>query len=105
MSAGADAARVLEWYSRPTRPVLAAAGSRAANRCGLRDLHGLIWEWTSDFLDSALGEGAALTCGAASANAIDPSDYATFMRIAFRASLQPGYTLKNLGFRCARGTR
>jgi protein SCO1/2 len=50
------------------------------------------------------GEGrgdSALFCGGAGAKAVKPSDYATFMREAFRGSLEARYTVRNLGFRCA----
>ena len=40
-------------------------------------------------------------CGAGAALARDPRQYATFMRLAFRSSLQARYTTANLGFRCA----
>ena len=42
-------------------------------------------------------------CGAAAAEARDTGEYAAFMRFALRSSLEAGYTLHNLGFRCARG--
>jgi formylglycine-generating enzyme required for sulfatase activity len=32
----------------------------------------------------------------------DKQDYATFMRLAFRSSLEARYTMRTLGFRCAR---
>ena len=35
-------------------------------------------------------------------NSSDPSDYAAYMRYAFRFSLQARYTVANLGFRAAR---
>ncbi len=41
-------------------------------------------------------------CGGAAAAASDPSDYATFMRYAFRGSLEATHALHHLGFRCAR---
>ncbi|HEU4431586.1 MAG TPA: formylglycine-generating enzyme family protein, partial [Myxococcota bacterium] len=40
-------------------------------------------------------------CGSGSEGASDPEDYATFMRFAFRESLEPSYALHHLGFRCA----
>ena len=48
------------------------------------------------------GDQNALFCGSGGARAIDPSDSATFMRYAFRSSLKARYTVRNLGFRCAR---
>jgi formylglycine-generating enzyme required for sulfatase activity len=40
-------------------------------------------------------------CGAGAATAADATDYATFMRYAFRSSLRASYTVRNLGFRCS----
>ena len=105
-------AELARWYASPSPPVLPDAGAGRANLFGVRDLHGLIWEWTSDF-NSALVTGDArgdtglerqLFCGAGSLGAKDPGNYAAFMRFGFRSSLRAGYTVHNLGFRCAKGT-
>ncbi|MNL63509.1 Formylglycine-generating sulfatase enzyme [compost metagenome] len=72
-------------------------------------MHGLVWEWTSDFNSIFLsGESRKdkssdqnLFCGSASVNAADLMDYAAFMRYAFRGSLKAQYSTRNLGFRCA----
>ncbi len=109
-AARATERRILEWYGRPAPAVLPAAGSGEPNRFGVRGLHGLIWEWVLDFNEGMVaadgregppGEGA-LFCGAGAAGAADPGDYVGFMRNAFRSSLKASYTVKNLGFRCAR---
>ncbi len=101
---------VARWYGTPSPSVLAAAGSGKANLHGLRDLHGLVWEWTSDF-NSAIVTGDArgdtglerqLFCGAGSLGAKDPSNYPAFMRFGFRSSLKAAYTVHNLGFRYAK---
>ena len=69
---------------------------------------GNTWEWTADFNSAmALGDSTGangrsnLFCGAGfrSNNA---TDYAAFLRYSFRSSLRANYTLKTLGFRCAR---
>jgi formylglycine-generating enzyme required for sulfatase activity len=102
---------ILAWYAQPAiTAALASSGSGPANYWGIRDLHGTIWEWVYDYGASLVtadsrenGEGSANRfCGGAGANAQDPSDYAAFMRIAFRSSLQAAYTTSRLGFRCAR---
>ena len=103
-------ADVARWYSTPSPAVLPDAGAGRANLFGVRDLHGLVWEWTSDF-NSALVTGDArgdtgierqLFCGAGSLGAKDTWNYAAFMRYGFRSSLRAGYTVPNLGFRCAK---
>jgi formylglycine-generating enzyme len=66
-----------------------------------------LWEWTLDFnsiptSDSANDDTASsLFCGAG-ARARDARDYTAFLRYAFRSSLKANYTLRRLGFRCAK---
>lgn len=101
--------RILNWYSRPTPPFPEPVLSHAPNFFGVSDMHGLIWEWVGDFNSSLVtGESRGdsgldrnLFCGSSSIGAADPSDYAAFMRFAYRGSLQGRFTVKNLGFRCA----
>jgi len=40
---------ILQWYTTPTSASLRPAGAGRANLWGVRDLHGLVWEWVSDF--------------------------------------------------------
>jgi formylglycine-generating enzyme required for sulfatase activity len=98
------------WYGTPSPEVLPDAGGGRANFYGVRDLHGLVWEWTSDF-NSALvtgdargdtGPGRELFCGAGALGAQDRGNFPAFMRFGFRSSLRAGYTVHNLGFRCAK---
>lgn len=102
------AQRILSWYSRPGSP-LGRVGAQAANWWGVRDLHGLTWEWTLDF-NSVLASGdnrenggadALAFCGSGSLRAGDKEDYAAFMRVAFRSSLRGSFTMGTLGCRCA----
>lgn len=102
---------ILEWYGESAVWPLPAVTKKTANQIGIYDLHGLIWEWVEDFNSSMVtGESRAdvaldrnLFCGSGAANSADPSDYAAFMRYAFRSSLQAKYTVQNLGFRCVKG--
>jgi formylglycine-generating enzyme required for sulfatase activity len=101
---------ILQWYTTPTSASLRPAGAGRANLWGVRDLHGLVWEWVSDF-NTAMVTGDArsdagperqLFCGGGSQGATDVENYPAFMRDAFRSSLKANYCVKNLGFRCAK---
>ncbi len=100
--------RILSWYARPGATTMREVGQQAPNVYGLHDLHGLVWEWVQDFNASLVSadnrqEGDRETgrfCGGAAIGAADSSDYAAFMRFAFRSSLQGSYAVRNLGFRC-----
>ena len=96
--------------NRPVPKQLPAVGHSQANYWGVRDLHGLVWEWVVDF-NSALvtGESRAdanlerkLFCGSGVVGASDFTDYAAFMRFAFRGSVSAAYAGSNLGFRTVR---
>ena len=105
--------RILDWYSRPVRDVLPRVGSTFRNFYGAWDLHGLVWEWVTDFNTALVtGESRAdagldrsLFCGSGAAGAAEFKDYAAFMRYAYRSSLKANYTVANLGFRCAMDAR
>jgi formylglycine-generating enzyme required for sulfatase activity len=100
--------RVLSWYERPSQG-LGDVGQGEPNAWGVSDMHGLVWEWVADFNASMVGgarRGASARllgffCGGAAVEARSPSDYATFLRYAFRSSLSGDYTSSSLGFRCA----
>ena len=40
--------RILNWYSRPATDPLPTVGKSAPNIFGIRDLHGVVWEWVHD---------------------------------------------------------
>jgi formylglycine-generating enzyme required for sulfatase activity len=103
-------ARILAFYAEPAAaPSLRDVGRGHANFYGVYDLHGLVWEWIFDYGASLVASDSREKgdadrnrfCGTAGANAQAPSDYAAFMRIAFRSSLEAAYTTERLGFRCA----
>jgi sulfatase modifying factor 1 len=100
-------ARSLKWFAEPNGAGPGAIGG-PANGYGVRDLVGLVWEWTYDFNAYSTtaeqrdpnGKDSAV-CGGAAAGVPDASDYPAFMRYAMRASLKANYTADTLGFRCA----
>jgi formylglycine-generating enzyme len=102
--------RILAWYSQPSKRALAKVGTQRPNVYGVRDLHGLVWEWADDF--SALlvsadnrdqGDPDRLKfCGAGALSVNDRENYAVLMRVAMLSSLDGADATANLGFRCAR---
>lgn len=106
---GAFQQRILSWYATPAGALPGKVGTQPANIYGVADQHGLVWEWVDDFNSILLtGESRAdgsldrsLFCAAGVANSTNPSNYAAYMRYAFRSSLKANYTMGSLGFRCA----
>ena len=95
---------ILSWYENGSKG-LKNVRQNKTNFYGVYDMHGLIWEWTSDFNSSQITSGtlkAADFCGSGAVNSSDPSNYAAFLRYGIRTSLQPNFVLQNLGFRCAK---
>jgi len=102
--------QILDWYATPSSKALPGVGERPPNIWGVYDLHGLVWEWVEDFRNSVVvgdpregGDEERLRfCGSGAVTASDASDYASFMRFAFRSALEANYATRNLGFRCAK---
>ena len=102
-------AQILNWYSQPSNTPLHNVGGEA-NAYGVRDMHGLVWEWVDDFnalLVSAdsrnQGDPDKLQfCGAGAISLKDRDNYAVLMRVALLSSLGAADTTNNLGFRCVK---
>ena len=98
------------WYAEPSVAVLPAVGTAPPNVYGVRDLHGLVWEWVEDY--SALlvsadnreqGDPDELRfCGAGAISVSDRENYAMLMRVAMLSALEGADATANVGFRCAR---
>jgi formylglycine-generating enzyme required for sulfatase activity len=103
--------RILGWYAVPSSRRLPPVGKTPLNVYGVRDLHGLIWEWVEDF-GGLMVSGDSRTqgdpdklqfCGAGALSAERREDYPILMRMALLSSLEANFTTTNLGFRCAAG--
>lgn len=102
-------ARILAWYGSLTDAETASVGGEA-DAYGVRNMHGLVWEWVEDFngllldADSRVqGDAEKLRfCGAGALTMKDREDYALLMRIALLTSLEAAGSTANLGFRCVR---
>ncbi len=100
---------MLDWYSKPSNGALASVGG-AANLFGVRDLHGLVWEWVDDYAAMMVTSDSRdqndpdrlKFCGAGAMSLRDRDNYALLMRIAMLSSLKAADTTANLGFRCVR---
>jgi formylglycine-generating enzyme required for sulfatase activity len=102
---------ILGWYARPSQGDLGLApvGDETPNYYGIENLHGLVWEWTSDFNASFItadnradgDRSKSFFCGTGATGAARREDYAAFMRYAMRSSLGPEFAQGNVGFRCA----
>lgn len=103
---------LLSWYEK-SKFKGKEIGKTYKNYWGIYDLHGLVWEWTADFNSVPLSQDTRnsaegnnnLYCGGAAYGANDLKNYAAFMRYAFRSSVRGDYSIKNLGFRCAKSIK
>lgn len=101
--------RILGWYAQTSGGDLPDVGRTPANVYGVRDLHGLVWEWVEDYTGLMVssdsrnqGDPEKLKfCGASALSAENRDEYAVLMRIAMLSALEANYTTGNLGFRCA----
>jgi sulfatase modifying factor 1 len=104
---------VLSWYSRPVSATLPDVGRSPANYYGVRDLHGVIWEWVEDYAGMLVAgdnrqqsdPDALRFCGPGALTMEQKENCPTLMRIALLSSMQARYTGPAMGFRCATSVR
>jgi len=102
--------RILAWYSVPSGSALPEVGRSPADVHGVKNLHGLVWEWVEDHSAMLVsgdnrdqGDPELLRfCGAGALSMDDRENYAVLMRVAMLSALEADDTTRNLGFRCAR---
>ena len=99
---------ILDWYARPASAGLPAAGSTAPNFYGVRDVHGVVWEWVLDLGSMMVSADnreqgdpdMKRFCGTGALSMEQKENYAMLMRIATLSSMQASYTSSTMGFRC-----
>jgi formylglycine-generating enzyme required for sulfatase activity len=101
--------QILDWYSSSARGGLPDAGATPPNYYGVRDLHGVAWEWVLDagsmmVSDDSREQGdpdVNRFCGTGALSLEQKENYAMMMRIAMLSSMKAAYTSGSMGFRCA----
>ena len=101
--------QILNWYSQSGRGELSDVGQTPPNMYGVRDLHGLVWEWIEDLPAMLVANDSREQgdpndmrfCGAGAASMEQKENYAMLMRIAMLSSMKASYTSATMGFRCA----
>jgi formylglycine-generating enzyme required for sulfatase activity len=101
--------QILDWYSKPMRAGLPPAGKSPPNYFGIRDLHGVVWEWIEDagsmmVSDDSREQGdpnRSRYCGSGALSLEQKDNYALMMRIAMLSSMKAAYSSSSMGFRCA----
>lgn len=100
---------ILTWYTQPAGRSRLQVGGKG-NFYGVRDMHGLIWEWVDDF-NALLVSGDSRSqgdpdqlqyCGAGAISLSDRDNFAILMRVALLSSLNGSDSTSHLGFRCAK---
>lgn len=108
-----DRLDAIAWYRNNSRGELPAVAKREANRWGLYDMHGTVWEWVWDrydrFTDLAMtnpagpaeGEGRGPLGGRRTIRGGSYLDEARWARSASRLNWLPWFVWQRLGFRVA----
>jgi formylglycine-generating enzyme required for sulfatase activity len=99
---------VLDWYARPASTPLPDAGLSPPNYFGVRDVHGVVWEWVLDLGSMMVSSDnreqgdpdVSKFCGSGALSLEQKENYAMLMRIATLSSMQASYTSSTMGFRC-----
>lgn len=101
--------QILSWYSRSGRVPLPELGGTPANIHGVRDMHGVVWEWVENLSGMLVSSDnreqsdpdLMRFCGEGALTMEQKENYAILMRIAMLSSMKASYTSGTMGFRCA----
>jgi|KBSSwiStaDraftv2_1062776.scaffolds.fasta_scaffold42554_5 formylglycine-generating enzyme required for sulfatase activity len=100
---------ILDWYAKPAGNTLPEVGRTEPNFYGVRDIHGMVWEWVLDLGSMMVSAdnreqgdpNVSKFCGSGALSFEEKENYAMLMRIATLSSMQASYTSSTMGFRCA----
>jgi formylglycine-generating enzyme required for sulfatase activity len=93
--------RLIGFYRNRASGRSHVVGKSTPNVYGVRDMHELVWELTADPHAGPSGHAHDMSCAGAAMGALDPTNYAAFMRYAVRSGVNDRTTMTTLGFRCA----
>ena len=95
----------MAWYDSNSGDKTHPVGQKKANEWGLKDMHGNVWEWCSDwyasdyYVESPTSDPTGPNSGSGRVNRGGWDDYAGHCRSAYRYRGAPGFRDYNLGFR------
>ena len=95
------------WFYGNSGSETHAVATKKPNSWGLYDMHGNVWEWTSDWYGSLSTSSVTDPTGASSGSyrvirGGGWSSYAQYLRSAYRNYWEPGNRINNVGFRLVR---